>query len=756
VILLTDGDESCGGNAPSAATSLLTTDVSTGSPASLKRYVVKTVPIGFGIAPPNTSSCTTQGLNGCQIEDIAHAAGDADIPGQNEGYYANDQAGLELAISKIIEGSIRSEICNDADDDCDGSVDEDFPLKGKDCDDGKVGICKGTGKYVCTADGTGVQCNITSPGQPARTTGEACPAGDTCSPDGTEICNGQDDDCDGDVDEGCTVCTPTAEICNGKDDDCDGKIDEDVPDRACGNGSCTANPACCGTEKCTAGAYGACSAVTPVTETCNNVDDDCDGLVDEGLTESCSNITGGGCATPPCPGTNNPGDPSHMPIPQNQCHPGTSTCSAGAYGTCINEVKPVPETCNGLDDDCDNIIDEDTGGGPCNAACGVGTIQCATAPTCCQPGSCMPGQHQCGTLFCSSTTSGSDFTCDQMDDDCDGQVDEDWTCDDPTNQSSPPAACGCTAPGICNGQNKCINGMVTCVGTPVDPASCCDCNGNPQAGSCGGGSMCASDCRCEFPCGTGEFPCPVGKKCDANNFCVDDPCYGKSCPPMNGNVQTCIEDANKQAQCVDTCTTVTCPAGQVCYGPTGQCAPNDCRTFGCSDPTQHCVVDVNGNASCVSDPCSGITCPSGQYCQGGQCYGSCSGVTCPSGQRCELGTCQTDPCGQPCPSGQVCNDASGQCETNPCTYRNCQLGQWCNPNDGMCEPDPCIGVTCPGANQVCQGGTCYDQLSSDGGTATHVTVGGGGCDAGGGSGGLWLGLAAMLLLRRRRDEEVRS
>jgi len=76
-----------------------------------------------------------------------------------------------------------------------------------------------------------------------------------------EACNGEDDDCDGHVDEGllsaCGDCEPLpAEICNGGDDDCDGQVDEGLRN-ACGD----------------------CGAV-PV-EVCNGVDDDCDGEIDE-------------------------------------------------------------------------------------------------------------------------------------------------------------------------------------------------------------------------------------------------------------------------------------------------------------------------------------------------------------------------------------------------------------------------------------------------------------------------------------------
>ncbi|HUJ59878.1 MAG TPA: MopE-related protein [Kofleriaceae bacterium] len=741
VILLTDGDETCGGTPPNAAAALLTTDVTTGSPASLKRYRVITDPIGFGTTVPYQP-----------LEDIAHAGGHPDLPGQNEAYYAQDQAGLELAISQIIEDSVRSEVCNGLDDDCDGKIDEDFPNLGQPCDNGLYGICRGTGTYVCRADGTGTTCDITNPGGTAQT---SCPPGDTCNGDGTEICgNGLDDDCDGDIDEGCVQCVPTAEICNGKDDDCDGKIDEDLT-RPCGYGACSPNAACCGTQTCVNGSYTGCSATPPTTEICNGIDDDCDGIVDEDLTEACSNITGNGCATPPCPATNNPGDPANNPIPQNVCHPGTTTCVDGSYGACTGEVEPSPEICNGLDDDCDNVIDEDTGGGSCNATCGIGTILCAGAPndpSCCQPGTCLPGQNQCGTLYCSSTSATGDYTCNKIDDDCDGKVDEDWVCGDPTNQSTPPAPCDCPAPpGFCKGSNACVNGAVTCVGSqPIDPSSCCDCNGNPQNGLCTGGAQCGADCTCEYPCMGGEFSCPEGQTC-MNGLCVIDPCFGVTCgTDQMGNAESCVPQG-KGHTCVETCTLVSCPAPLICYGPTGTCKPNDCTTFpDMCTAGQQCVVGTDGLGTCVTNPCFGKQCPSGQYCEMGQCYGSCAGVVCPSGQQCQLGSCVNNPCGNPCPSDEVCDDTTGVCIADPCQFRQCPEGQWCNPDDGNCEPDPCLGVTCPGSGQICKGGTCYDasEFLPDGGT--HVTVGGGGCAAGGGEGGLGVVLALGAILRRRR------
>jgi len=136
-------------------------------------------------------------------------------------YYpvGGNTAALKQAFLDIIAKALPpSESCNGLDDDCDNQVDEDFPLKGTPCNNGKLGLCFATGTYVCNGSGGGVVCNAPNiNGTP-------------------EICNGLDDNCNGQIDEipGCIPCVPQPEICNGKDDDCDGKTDEDFVPTPCG------------------------------------------------------------------------------------------------------------------------------------------------------------------------------------------------------------------------------------------------------------------------------------------------------------------------------------------------------------------------------------------------------------------------------------------------------------------------------------------------------------------------------------------
>ena len=106
-------------------------------------------------------------------------------------------------------GAVPAELCNGVDDNCNGQVDEAFPSKGAACDGPDGDFCA-EGQWVC--NGVGLVC---SDGTPTN----------------SEACNGVDDNCNGQVDEGvknaCGSCGPLpAEACNGVDDNCNGVVDE--------------------------------------------------------------------------------------------------------------------------------------------------------------------------------------------------------------------------------------------------------------------------------------------------------------------------------------------------------------------------------------------------------------------------------------------------------------------------------------------------------------------------------------------------
>ena len=200
--------------------------------------------------------------------------------------------------------------CNGVDEDCDGRADEAYVAVVSYCG---VGVCSAVGTLECEG---GVEVEICTPGAPESL---------------FDPCDGLDNDCDGASDEGGAPCeagqgpcrvsgvtecdddnqeicgaTPpegSPEICNGVDDDCDGQIDNDLPNEG---EACASDPACGGRPGvlvCLGQAGSVCQAPRS-GERCNGEDDDCDSRVDEADPElmcpprvQSSNLCGGaqGC-----------------------------------------------------------------------------------------------------------------------------------------------------------------------------------------------------------------------------------------------------------------------------------------------------------------------------------------------------------------------------------------------------------------------------------------------------------------------------
>jgi len=315
--------------------------------------------------------------------------------------------------------------CDGLDNDCDGATDEglDAPPSAN-----QRGVCAGS---VKTCGGSVGWVEPTTCERPGFEAVEA-------------TCDGLDNDCDGATDEGLVppaqpgakgvcagvpmVCAGAAgwqapdwetvpgyeaveASCDGLDNDCDGAVDEELVAPAAAKG---AEGVCAGTVQVCAGAagwqepqYAGLPGYEAVEVSCDGVDNDCDGQTDEGLVAPAAAGAWGVCAQ-------------------------AKMVCAGEAGWQAGDPTGVPgyelaeTSCDGLDNDCDGWTDELTdmeAPAALKAAEGV----CAGATMVCAPVGAMsggPSEWQEPDYRLLPGYEAVEVSCDGLDNDCDGQTDE--------------------------------------------------------------------------------------------------------------------------------------------------------------------------------------------------------------------------------------------------------------------------------------------------------------------------------------------
>ncbi len=481
----------------------------------------------------------------------------------------------------------------------------------------------------------------------------------------------------------CNARTPKAETCNGVDDDCNGFIDDEVPTSPCE----VVNDAgrCIGERLCLPGAGEVCTAATPKNETCDYLDEDCDGQTDEdfrdltgriGVFEHC-----GACGES-CEGRFAHATETRCLVPAD-----VSASPRCVVERCAEGYVRVSETscARPIDLLCAPCLTDSVCGGPadrclaldsvgdrrfCGRDCGPDSIygpECPAGYTCRVDGDSSQCVPEAGSCDCSAFNDGQTRPCSVQN--------EHGTCFGVARCDAAVGWTGCTAKTpvaeVCNGLDE------DCDGISDDGLGGAPCLRTNAFGSCPGRKVCDG--------ASGELTC-VGVDAAAE-VCngLDDDCDGET----DEDFATNVRDANGRVVALKYGL-----SDAHCGGCNLKCQAQSPATEARCDGSgsqPFCRIEACEDGYWVDDGRVCLPRPSGNLCLPCESDAECLGPN----DRCVLGP-DGGRCARDCGLGSIYDGEDGACtgiggergccpERYLCTLETALGATLCLPESGDCS-----------------------------------------------------------------------